>query len=96
MTIRVLEKRDAVAYRRLRIAGLKESPTAFGSSHLQEGKMPLEFFRQRIENSKERWVLGAFEGKALIGVVGFVRDSGLKTRHKGFIWGMYVAPKSRA
>ena len=35
-------------------------------------------------------MLGAFADDKLIGVVGFVRDGGRKTRHKGFIWGMYV------
>jgi ribosomal protein S18 acetylase RimI-like enzyme len=96
MTIRPLRKSDAAAYRRLRIGALKESPTAFGSSHAQEGRMPIEFFQQRIDRTRDRWVLGAFDARKLIGVVGFVRDSGVKTRHKGFIWGMYVDPAFRA
>jgi len=52
--------------------------------------MPIEFFQQRIVATEEKWVLGAFERRKLVGVVGFVRDSGIKTRHKGLIWGMYV------
>lgn len=39
--------------------------------------------------------MGAFEEEDLVGVIGFIRDSGDKSRHKGFIWGMYVVPSSR-
>ncbi|HWA11356.1 MAG TPA: GNAT family N-acetyltransferase [Opitutaceae bacterium] len=95
MAIRLLGKNDVSPYRRLRLQGLRESPTAFGSSHQQEGKQPLRFFEQRIVATPERWALGAFAGEKLVGVIGFVRDAGLKNRHKGFIWGMYVAPRFR-
>jgi ribosomal protein S18 acetylase RimI-like enzyme len=37
-----------------------------------------------------RWVLGAFSGQALVGVVGFGREDSEKTRHRGHIWGMHV------
>jgi ribosomal protein S18 acetylase RimI-like enzyme len=40
-------------------------------------------------------VIGAFEKEDLVGVLGFVRDSSEKSRHKGFIWGMYVVPLFR-
>lgn len=95
VAIRPLTAADATAYRRLRLQGLRECPTAFGASHRQEGARPLAFFRERIAFASDRWVLGAFADAVLVGVVGFVRDAGLKTRHKGFIWGMYVAPDHR-
>ena len=93
--LRILNHTDATRYRQLRLLALQESPTAFGSSHEQESGQDLDFFAGRILHNAERWVLGAFEGDALIGVVGFIRDGGLKTRHKGAIWGMYVRADRR-
>ncbi len=95
LTIRQLEKSDASAFKRIRLFALLESPTAFGSSHAQEKDKPIESFEQRIERSPDRWVTGAFQNNELVGTVGFVRDLGLKSRHKGFIWGMYVMPEHR-
>lgn len=95
ITLRKLTPSDVPAYRELRLLGLQESPTAFGSSHEQESVEPPEFFAGRIENTADRMVLGAFGGDRLIGTIGFVRDGGVKTRHRGAIWGMYVHPDWR-
>lgn len=93
--VRKLAPDDVPAYRELRLLGLKESPTAFGSSYEQESVQPPEYFEGRIACSAERLALGAFDGDRLIGVVGFVRDAGVKTRHRGAIYGMYVHPDWR-
>jgi ribosomal protein S18 acetylase RimI-like enzyme len=45
-----------------------------------------------LENS---FVVGAFDGKQLVGIAGFYREKGLKTRHKGRVWGVYVTPGER-
>ncbi|MGI8855840.1 MAG: GNAT family N-acetyltransferase, partial [Thermomicrobiales bacterium] len=42
----------------------------------------------------DAFVLGAWAPE-LVGTVGFFRQSGQKARHKGMIWGMYVAPEAR-
>jgi ribosomal protein S18 acetylase RimI-like enzyme len=39
--------------------------------------------------------VGAFAGEQLMGTAGFVRDKGLKERHKGHIWGVYVTRAAR-
>lgn len=95
ITLRKLTSDDAPAYRELRLHGLQESPTAFGSSYEQESPQPLEFFAGRIEGSADRVVMGAFDGDRLVGVVAFVRDTGVKTRHRGAIYSMYVHPDWR-
>ena len=56
--------------------------------------MPVEELTKRLNGTDDQWVLGAFE-EDLVGVIGFIRDSGDKSRHKGFIWGMYVVPSFR-
>lgn len=94
-TLRKLSADDAPAYRELRLYGLQESPTAFGSSVEQEGPQPLEFFADRLADKADRSVWGAFVGDRLVGVAAFVRDGGVKTRHRGAIYGMYVHPDWR-
>jgi len=95
ITLRQLTKADAIAFRRVRILGLQESPTAFSANYVQEEEMPGEEWENRLEGSEDRWVIGAFDKADLVGVLGFLRDSGEKSKHKGFIWGMYVVPSFR-
>jgi GNAT superfamily N-acetyltransferase len=40
--------------------------------------------------SQESAVFGAFSDVLLVGIVGVVRNTGNKERHKSMIWGMYV------
>ena len=95
MTIERLSPSHTAAYRRLRLRGLRESPTAFGSSYAEEAKFPLKAFVARMERSPTRWVFGAFEGGRLVGVVTLIRESKTKERHKASIFGMYVDRKMR-
>jgi ribosomal protein S18 acetylase RimI-like enzyme len=94
-SLRLLTKEDIGSFRRVRLLGLHESPTAFGASYAQEEKLPLEELAKRLEGTADRWVIGAFSEQDLIGVIGFIREAGDKSRHKGFIWGMYVVPAFR-
>lgn len=96
MEIRTLEPTEAELFHSFRLRGLKESPEAFGSTYAEESGMSPEEVRRRLPHTDENFVLGAFseEGR-LRGVAGFYRDTHLKLRHKGVIWGMYVAPEAR-
>ena len=40
-------------------------------------------------------MVGAFYDSRLIGMAGFYREKGLKSRHKGRVWGVYVTPEAR-
>ena len=99
MQIRLLTSADAGAFQALRLEGLLEAPTAFGSSFEEERDLPLATIAGRLEATPEKAVLGAFDatgdGTALAGVVGVMREDKAKQRHKAFIWGMYVAPGYR-
>ncbi len=94
-SLRLLSVEDLEAYRELRLLGLQESPTAFGSSNERESVQDDEFFEKRITATDDQWSLGAFAEDRLVGVLSFVRDSGVKTKHRGALWGMYVHPDWR-
>jgi ribosomal protein S18 acetylase RimI-like enzyme len=95
--IRPLTEADAAAWWTLRLRMLREEPGAFGSSYEEAiARTPEEVaarHRQTVTDP-DAFLLGAW-GATLAGAVGFRRDSGLKVRHKGMIWGMYVAPEAR-
>lgn len=95
MTIRRLTPEDAAAFQSLRLAGLLAQPEAFGSSHAEEVDLPLEDVAQRLWPQPDRAVFGAFQGNALVGVAGLGREGMRHTRHKGLLWGLYVAPAAR-
>ena len=92
INVRRLTSADAAAYRDIRLAGLSESPEAFGSTFERENTQPLAWFCERLGNSH---VFGAFRSNELLGIVGFAIRDGEKERHKGLLWGMYVRPDAR-
>ena len=78
---------DAEAYRAIRIEGLPLAPEAFGSSLVEEGDRPLQFFVDRLERS---FMFGLFEGAALVGTAGFYREPNTKSALRGHVVGVYL------
>ena len=95
MDIRLLHAGDAAAFHALRLEALLDMPEAFVTSHEEEKDLPLAEVARRIEPRPGHAVIGAFDGGALVGVVGLAREAKLKTRHKAVVWGMAVAPPAR-
>lgn len=92
--IRVLAPSDLDAYRALRLRGFGEHPEAFTSDAAEEAAKPRDAFAARLEPDPARpydAVFGAFEGTALVGVCGVDVDMRAKVRHKGRVFGFYVA-----
>jgi len=92
--IRVLTEMDAEEFWAVRLRALREDAYAFGSAYEESTDTPIEDVEKRLRVSNDHFVLGAFSPN-LVGTIGFYRRQGIKIRHKGTIWGVYVAPEAR-
>ena len=93
--VRKLRAEDSPAFRALRLRGLKEFPPAFAESYDEFAKRPASSVASTLEDPAGlRHVFGAFsDAGELVGIVGVTRDALEKMHHKGYVWGMYVAPE---
>jgi RimJ/RimL family protein N-acetyltransferase len=95
LTLRRLERQDVAAYRALRLAGLRESPDAYGSSADEEEALPMSVFEDRLAATTQHAIFGAFDAATLVAVVGLHREPKAKRAHSANVFGVYVAPPAR-
>ncbi|HEX7645428.1 MAG TPA: GNAT family N-acetyltransferase [Burkholderiaceae bacterium] len=95
IALRRLAPTDAAACRALRLRGLQESPTAFGSSYTEESALPLAATEAYLAPDSGRSMFGAFDGDTLVAIAGIGRESRINLRHKAFLRSVYTAPEYR-
>jgi ribosomal protein S18 acetylase RimI-like enzyme len=96
MDIRILTENDVDEFIRLRLEALAREPYAFGRALEDEHSRSRESVAPRLRAVPEgNFVVGAFEGRQMVGQAGFIRYEGRKERHKGSIWGVYVTAAVR-
>lgn len=91
MEIRVLNEKDAAAYWDLRHRSLQEEPFAFGKAAEEYAAITVEAMAARLREMAPDFTLGAFEQGELVGMATYIREKGMKARHKGRIYGVYVS-----
>ncbi|MFF4381567.1 GNAT family N-acetyltransferase [Kitasatospora sp. NPDC001547] len=92
--LRRLGAADAVPYRAFRLQALRESPSAFTSSHAEEAGKPMSVTLRRLAEAEDGpgALIGAFDGTgALVGTAGLKVPQRSQERHKGTLYGMAVA-----
>ena len=96
--IRPLDEADAEIYHQLRLRALREHPAAFAQPYEAQAATPISDVASRLREASEAshdFILGLFWDGAFIGMVGFRRERRERVRHKGTIWGMYIASEAQ-
>jgi ribosomal protein S18 acetylase RimI-like enzyme len=94
-SIRLLGVEDASALIDLRQEALKTEPLAFAASPQDDVALKIDSVLGFLASGDTQAVYGAFDGEMLVAMVGLVRATKLKQRHKAMLWGMYVQPRLR-
>jgi ribosomal protein S18 acetylase RimI-like enzyme len=96
MQIRRFGVNDAEALWELRMTALESDPWSFAESVEELRQISVEEYGRRIgAGGDSNFVMGAFEGDHSLGMCGFYRETLLKRRHKGHLWGVFVVPAAR-
>ena len=90
MEIKIIDKSDWFSYQKLRLTALKVAHESFGSTYEREVQFTEQQIIERISPNSNKFFMGIFDERELIGMVSFHKEIGEKDRHKGNIYGMFI------
>lgn len=90
MEIRELDKLDLISYKKLRLKCLKEFPTYFSSSYLEESKLTNDIWLKRLKKQPGKINLGLFYDNKLASMLTLIQDNKEKLRHHASIFGVFT------
>jgi len=91
IVIRPIRRDEAVIWRALRLEAMRAFPSAFSASPDDWEKLSMEAVANRIpEPGGDDVLFGVYLDGKLQGCAGFMRESGAKEQHKGYLYGVYV------
>ena len=96
MEIRLFTEQDAQTLWDLRMLALETDPWSFVESPEELRAISVDGYATRLRaNDAANFIVGAFEQQTPLGMAGFYQEKSIKRRHKGWIWGVFVAPEAR-
>ena len=96
IVIRLLTPTDADAYLRVRLSQVELEPNAFAESPIEvRGKTSAATAERLAAPRDVSFIVGACADSEIVATAGYFRRMELKTRHKGRVWGVFVAPVFR-
>jgi ribosomal protein S18 acetylase RimI-like enzyme len=96
IAIRLLTPADADAYLRVRLLQVELEPNAFAESPIEvRGKTAVGTAERLAAPRDISFIVGAFADGEIVATAGYFRRIEIKTRHKGRVWGVFVAPAHR-
>jgi ribosomal protein S18 acetylase RimI-like enzyme len=94
--IRLFTEQDAQTLWDLRMLALETDRWSFVDSPDELRAISVEEFVTRLRSDHaENFIVGAFEQRTALGMVGCYQEVPLKRRHKAWIWGVFVKPAAR-
>ncbi len=86
MEIRELTIDDLKSYKQLRLEGLKNNPTFFGSDYLEESRLTTEQWQERLKKQPNKLNLGLFYDDKLVSIISLIQETKEKRKHCATIY----------
>lgn len=80
---------DWAAFRDIRLESLERAPEVFGTGLHQEVDQPETWWRGRLQSPDVGVHVARLDG-AVVGMAGWLLPGGANTRHRSYVWGVYV------
>jgi ribosomal protein S18 acetylase RimI-like enzyme len=93
--IRIVQPDDVKALRALRLEALQRDPDAFLATVAAELANTDDVVKTRITPDENGFIIAAFHGVTMVGMVGARREQWEKVRHTMDVWGTYVTANAR-